>query len=216
MRARSLEQVKVTFRNENDDGLLEDMESIPSCILFVNGSPDNDISVTVEYISTGTYRATWVMGEYKLNDIWELVVTGVYNGISYSRVIKEGYIDEPVFPIISTRFISIQAEKDTTPEIDWFVGTYDLDPRVLRIIVGSGSFNQNPVLGDTFYTFENSDIFRNNNLIRITIPLIISSQRRIYPFSLRDITTGNSELQSGIIRIYELSYGEGQNEVYPC
>ena len=168
----------------------------------MDGSPDNNVSVTVENISTGTYRATWTMGEFNINDIWELVVTGVYDGTPYSRIIKEGYIDEPVVSVISTRFMSLQAEKETTPEIDWFVGTYDLDPRVLRIIVGSGSFNQNPVLGDTFYTFENSDIFRNNNLIRITIPLIISSQREVYPFSLRDITTGNSELQSGIIRIY--------------
>jgi hypothetical protein len=202
MRARSFEQVKVTFRNENDQGILENMDSLPSCSLYVDGSLDPSVTVNVENVGTGTYRATWTMGSYNINDIWELVVTGVYDGIPYSRIIKEGYIDEPLLFLNDAIFMRLEAALNTTPEIDWFVGTHQLDSKLLRIIVGSPSNSQNPLLLDSFYVFENSQIFRNNNLIKITIPLIISSQRKIYPFSLRDVTTGNSELQSGVIRIY--------------
>lgn len=208
MRIKPLEEVKVTFRNENDQGILEDMDNLPTCQLYIDGALDPAITVAVTNIATGTYRAVWTMGDYSENDIWELVVTGDYDGIQYSRIIKEGYIDTGTDQVVvvpdggPVRFIRIQASQNTTPVVDWAVGNYDLDTRILRIIVGSGSSAENPSLVDTFYIFENNDIFRENNVARITIPLSISSSKRTYPFSLRDITTGNTELQTGLIEIY--------------
>lgn len=200
MRAGALEQVKVTFRNENNDGVLEDMDVLPSAFLYVDGALDSSVVVAVSRISTGTYKAVWTMGNYSVNDIWELVVNGSYDGTTYSRIVKEGYIGEATF-LGSSRFTRLEAYLNETPTMSWLVGNYTLDNRVLRLQVGEGSYEESPPIGDILYTFPDIDITRLSNLVTITIPIIITANIKTYPWTLRDITTGDSELQSGVIDV---------------
>lgn len=200
MRAGALEQVKITFRNENDEGVLEDMDVLPTASLYIDGALDNAVVVAVTRLSTGTYRAVWTMGNYSVNDIWELVVSGSYGGTTYSRIVKEGYIGEATF-VGSSRFVRLEAFLNETPTVSWLVGNYDLDNRVLRMQVGKGSYEESPPIGDILYTFSDNNITRLSNLVTITIPLIITANIKTYPWTLRDITTGDSELQSGVIDV---------------
>lgn len=200
MRINSLERVRVTFRNENDEGILEDMTYLPTAVLYVDGSLDSNIVITVTRLGVGTYRADWTMGNYSTNDVWELVVTGWYDGIEYSRIVKEGYIDNSNFQGIS-KFTRLEAFLNEQTIISFYVGNYDLDERTLRMQVGEGQDNESPPLGNTVYSFINSEISRSDNLATITIPTIITGTIGTYPFSLQDVSTGNAELISGVINV---------------
>lgn len=202
MRLSSLEDVNVTFRNENDAGVLEDMTYLPTAQLYVDGALDSDVSVIVTRIGVGTYRASWTMGNYNVNDIWELVVTGWYGGVSYTRIVKEGYIGEASF-VGASRFTRLEAFFGETPTISFYCGNYDLDEKIIQIKVGTGQYNESAPLGDLLYTFNDGNITRDNNLVTITIPATITNNIGIYPFALYDITTGNSELLTGVIDVVQ-------------
>jgi hypothetical protein len=211
MRLNSLENVKMTFRNENDNGVLADMDNLPTAVLYVDGVIDSTVGITVTRIGVGTYRGEWTMGEYNTNDIWEFVVTGNYNGVNYTRIVKEGYIGDATFAETS-RYTRLEAYINETPTISWYVGEWDLDDMTLRMTVGSPTvISESPTGGspvaipvvDAIYTFTDANITRNTSLATITISATITGAIGVYPWELYDITTGEQKLQSGVIDVVQ-------------
>lgn len=200
MRINSLERVRTTFRNENDNGILVDMTHLPTGEIYVDGVLDSNIIVTVTRLSTGTYQADWTMGQYNTNDIWELVVTGQYDSLTYERIVKEGYIDNTTF-VGSSRFTRLEAFLNESTLISFKVGNYDLDERTLRMVVGEGQENESPPLGNTLYTFADGQITRADTLATITIPTTITGNIGTYPWSFQDVSSGNAELMTGVIDV---------------
>lgn len=85
--------VVVSFRVENDEQQLVNADFAPTGKLFVNGVEDTNVFVLITNITTGIYSAQWLNESYTIGSSWELQITAIVDGVTYSRVVRMGYID---------------------------------------------------------------------------------------------------------------------------
>lgn len=205
MRASANQEIKITFRNEDDSGILSDADLLPTAVLYNDGSIDSSVTVTIARLSEGVYRASWTMGDYTEGDIWELVVDAVVDGIEYSRIVKEGYIGEENTTIITntnrlTRLYAFVGEESTT---SFYATGYDLDSRTIDFIIGSRSnSDRSPrIFGVNDTIIPDSEIITSDSLVTITIPTSLTTSVCVYPWVLTDRDTGD-ELIAGWLDVF--------------
>lgn len=203
MRAIAGQDMALTFRNEDDTGILTNTDSLPTAVLYVNGAIDSAITITITNISTGTYKAAFTMGDYSDGDIWELVVTAVIDGITYSRIVKEGYIEalpeaiEAESPLVMLYVFVGQANT-----VSFYVPGYDLDSMSIDFVIGQATVSDSSprIFGVSDVVISNSSISRADGLVSLTIPSSLTGSRRFYPWYLRN-NADYKELSRGWISV---------------
>jgi hypothetical protein len=93
MQVSMSQAVTIDFRTENTSGLLQSADSLPTAVLYRNGT-STVVSVTVTLVSTGQYRAAWTNAGYTNFDQLSLEVTAVINGDSYTAKVWEATVAE--------------------------------------------------------------------------------------------------------------------------
>jgi len=199
MKTAALQNITITFRNENDLSVLVNTDTFPTGKLYVNGAHDASVTVLINNIGTGRYSANWTMGNYADGSAWELEITATVDGIVYSRIIRDGYIDTDEATSLTigrmTRLYALVGEINT---ISFYATGYDCDDRNIDFVIGSRAANDRSprVFGVSDTVISNSSIIRDNTLITLTFPTTITNSFGLWPWYLVDRAT-NRQLVTG-------------------